>query len=119
MCAEVTLLVSKPSRSPPLQRRSVVRRNSTNQGLERAQNLTRHIRVAKQQPMPLLAALLNRMFSPQVCCNLLVACVTLVQQLAALNTCVVCAIPDCRISNRHFTPTSLVLDGDCTAGRIA
>ncbi|CAL8464843.1 g4378 [Coccomyxa elongata] len=40
-------------------------RNATTRGLDRAQNLIRHIRVAKQQPAPLMAALLDRLFSSQ------------------------------------------------------
>lgn len=45
---------------------SCVCRNTTTRALDRAQNLMRHVRVAKQQPAPLMAALLDRLFSSQV-----------------------------------------------------
>ena len=40
-------------------------RNTSTKGLDRAMELSRHIRVAKQQPAPIMAALLNHLFSPQ------------------------------------------------------
>ena len=42
------------------------RRNKTARGLDRAQELSRHVRVAKQQPPIVMAALLNHLFSAQV-----------------------------------------------------
>jgi len=41
-------------------------RNKTARGLDRAQELSRHIRIAKQQPPIIMAALLNQLFSAQV-----------------------------------------------------
>jgi hypothetical protein len=41
-------------------------RNKTARGLDRAQELSRHIRIAKQQPPAIMAALLNHLFSAQV-----------------------------------------------------
>ena len=41
-------------------------RNRTARGIDRAQELSRHIRIAKQQPPIVMAALLNHLFSAQV-----------------------------------------------------
>lgn len=39
--------------------------NRTARGIDRAQELSRHIRIAKQQPPIVMAALLNHLFSAQ------------------------------------------------------